>query len=423
MYHKEILSNGMTLIEAPLEETQTVTVLILFKVGSRYEPSPLSGASHFIEHLMFKGTTKRKNTLALSRELDAFGAEYNAFTAKDYTGYYVKIHHGELELALDILSDMLLHSLFDEEEMRKERKVIVEEVKMYRENPIMYLEEFFESLMYGGSSLGWEIGGSAKTVLSMPRDQVLAYKAQYYQPANAVICIAGRFDADIHGLVEQYFVQDFPSAEQKIPRFRRFSGTAYTRPRIRVDLRKVEQAQVGVGFPAYSYFDKRLPALRLLSTILGGNMSSRLFIQVRERRGLAYFISSQVTVYEDTGNLLIHAGLDGSRLQEALKTIGNELVRIREKGVTSKELQRACDHMQGKLTLNMEDSSNRAQWFAKQQLLTGKVNTFEENARELRAVTVADVQAVAKDVLKKNLAIAIIGDVEDTDHLLKQIAW
>jgi predicted Zn-dependent peptidase len=400
--------NGTRVLFAPLKETKAVTALILFPIGSRYEPSAINGSSHFLEHLFFKGTAKRPSTLEVSKELDGVGAEYNAFTGKDHTGYYVKVAADKLELALDILSDMLYRSLFDPAEIERERGVIVEEINMYEDNPMMNLDEVFEQTIFKGNSLGMTIAGPRKVIRTVTRKQLMAYKARFYNPHNLLLTIAGKFDAtNAARLAKKYF------GEAKGPRVAtRFDCVTSTQhaPRVTVKFRKTEQIQMGLGFPAYAYNDPRMPALSILSIILGGNMSSRLFIRIRERLGLCYFIRSERGAFQDTGYFLVRAGLEKTRINEAIKKIWAELTDIRDVPVGVDELTRAKEFIRGKILLGLEDSEEIADWVAKQLLLQGKIETPEQKIEKLMRVTVKDVQAVAKDIIKASrLNLALIG--------------
>ncbi len=421
MYLKETLGNGLRLITVPFPHIESVTVLLMFRVGSRYETRETWGLSHFLEHLMFKGTERRPNTLAISRELDSLGAEYNAFTSKDYTGYYIKVNAEKLRLVLDMMADMILHSRYDAKELEREKQVIYEEIKMYRENPMMYIEEFFEALMYDGSTLGWDISGSPHSLAGITRQQVLDYKNTHYLSANGVLAIVGRLDPSLHDWVDEFFVQPFQTADTKRPSFRRFHHKASKLPCVNVDRRVVEQTQVGLGFPAYPYEHEYLPAERLLAIILGGNMSSRLFIRVRERLGYAYSVSASPVVYEDTGHFFIQAGVDAKRLEAALRAIFKELSSIVKKGVTTAELRRAKDFLKGKLILSFEDSEHVAHWYSKQELILGMTLTHEEYLRRFETVTVNDIQTVAREIFHWNkMRLALIGPVDDGRVLLRE---
>lgn len=405
------LKNGARVILVPQTDTRAVTVLVMYPVGSRYEPEKLSGVSHYIEHLMFKGTKKRKSTLALTREIDRLGAEYNAFTGKEYTGYYIKIDSDYAETAIDILSDMLRSSLFDPKEMEREKGPIIEELRMYRDNPVMNIENVFEDLLYTGP-LGRDIGGTTEHVRSLERGEVLAFRDAYYTSANMTIVIAGRIGELTRDWISLYFgagdAGRFPP--------RRFSparlGSSQKRNRIAIQQKKTDQAQVMAGFPGFSYAAPENPAVGVMNTILGGSMSSRLFIQIRERRGLAYSIASGGDNFRDTGHAFVRMGVDPGNINKALAVVVREIEKLAEKGVSARELADAKTHVHGAMTLAMEDSSAQANWYAKEALFYPAIKTPREKLAEIERVTREDVQRVARQIFRlPEMRVAVIGDV------------
>lgn len=419
MYKKFEYPNKLRFISVPTKGTDAVTVLFLFGVGSRYETKEINGVSHFIEHLMFKGTKKRPTTLDISKELDGVGAEFNAFTGKDYTGYYIKINHKKVGLAVDILSDMLLNSKFDAREMNRERGVIIEEINMYQDNPIMYVESLCEESIYKGNTLGWDIAGPASVIKKVTRKQLVDYRNHYYQAGNCVVAVAGKVDEKTKKLVEQKFVSKFAKHKEVKP----FTDFQFSQKESRIvtHFRETKQVQLGLGFSAYGYNDKLVYAMHLLTIILGGNMSSRLFISVRERRGLAYFIRCFPNYYQDIGNVFIQSGLDVSRVEEAIKVIMSELRKIK-KGVTAKELQEAKEYIRGKMVLNLEDSSHLAEYFAKHELLMNNILTPEQKMNRYDSVTLGDIKEVAKSIFKQSkLNLALIGPFKDKKRFEKLI--
>lgn len=421
IYKRLKFKNGLRIILAPMAETKAVTVLILFKVGSRYEKKEINGISHFIEHMMFKGTKKRPTTLDISKELDGVGAEYNAFTAKDHTGYYIKLNYEKLALALDILSDILYNSKFDNQEIEREKQVIVEEINMYEDNPLMYIGDLFEQTLYGHQSLGWLISGQKDGVKKIIRSKILDYQKKYYQPVNMLIGVAGRFDRDILKLIKKYFQLEIPS--QPPSSFRKIK-IIQKKPQLKLNFKETEQVNVCLGFPSYSYFDERIYPLYLLSVILGGNMSSRLFISIRERRGLAYFIRSSVNIYQDTGNLVIQAGLDKKRLNEAIFAILDELKKIKKEKVDNLELTKAKEYLKGKLILELESSENVTSWLSRQELLMNKILTPQAQIRKLDKVSSDDIQKVAKDVIKESkINLAMIGPYKEPEKFKKLLKF
>jgi len=413
-YQLTQLKNKANVILVPQAEAKSVTVLVMFPVGSRYETEKLSGVSHFIEHMMFKGTKKRPSTLILTREIDRLGADYNAFTEKEFTGYYIKANKDYIETILDILADMLNNSLFDAEEIQREKTVIVEELRMYRDNPLMNIGNVFEELMYQDCPLGWDIGGTDKTVMGVKRQDMLEYRDKYYRPDNMTIVVAGNIDNDIEKKLEKYFTQKLKGnyAEIKGKFLPAKFGSLAGGKCLRVEQKKTDQAQLMFGFPGLDHTSKHNPALGVLNTILGGSMSSRLFIKIRERLGLAYMVRSGADSYRDTGYFYIRAGLDAKNIKRAINVSKQEMEKILEKGVTDRELKDAKTHIRGGLALAMEDSSAQASWYAKEILFHDKIKTPEERLREIEAVTNDAIKTVANKLFDfKKMRVAVIGEV------------
>ena len=419
MYQRTVLKNGTRLILVPDDHTASATLFVLFRVGSRYESAKINGVSHFIEHMMFKGTKRRPRTMDISRELDAVGAEFNAFTGKDVTGYYVKIESKHFNLALDILQDMLHHSKFEEKELNQERKVIMEEIHMYADNPMMHIEDMIEGEIFKGSELGQNIAGDEKSMHAIDRKAMLAYRDTYYVPERTVVIAAGNFGDDAFADLSRLFGN---GPKKKLGKeFAKFNKKQ-SASRVALEFKETEQAQLALGFPAFSWDDSRLSALSVLGNILGGTMSSRLFISVRERKGLAYFVRAGVDVYEDTGAFVVRAGLTKTRIVEAIKTICDELSRVKKSGVTPSELKRAKDNIGGRLALELEDSSDMASFYGKQELYQGKIKSPAEKLALINAVTAAQVKAVAREVIKNEKAsLAVIGPFKDEKKLLKAV--
>ena len=414
-FKKETLANGTRLLFVPHDDTAATALLVLYEVGSRYETARLGGAAHFLEHLMFKGTRRRPDNLAISRDLDAVGADYNAFTWRDCTGYYIKLTADRLPLAADMLGDLLHHSLLRPADLDQERGVILEEIRMYEDNPLLQVESLMEEDLYHGSALGRQVAGTVASVTALRRADLLAFQKAHYRPARTVVAVAGKFDeAKARALVTKQFGR--PADGGAGPNYRRFTlATAdYRRPRLRFVAKDTEQYQAALGFPSYGYGHRRLAALSVLNVILGGNMSSRLFLEVRERRGLAYFVRSAVNTYQDIGNLSIQAGIARDRLPQALTVIAAELKKLKDKPVPAEELTRAKEFIKGKMILHLEESSELAEWCARQELLEKRLVAPEEKLKRIFAVTAADVQAAARDLIRPNrLALAVIGPKTD----------
>jgi predicted Zn-dependent peptidase len=415
------LKNGMRVHLVPVTGTQAVTVLVLTKVGSRYETPTLSGASHFIEHLMFKGTKRRPTTLDISRALDSVGAQYNAYTNKHETGYYIKIDAKHTNLAVDMLHDMVFHSKFDQKELDRERGVIIEEINMYQDSPMRHVEDLLEEVVFEGNTLGWEIAGSHKTMKEMKRDEIIAFRDAHYVPSRMVVSVAGNIPKDIRKILEKTFGSVKPSKAEH-PTFEPFvRGNA--KKKVNVQFKKTEQIHLMFGFPSFGIGDDRNETLALLSCILGGTMSSRLFISVRERKGLAYMVRSSNTAYDDAGVFSVQAGLDKSRVPLAYKTIMQELRKIKRDGVTAKEVKEAIDHVRGSMLLAMESSSFQAEWYGDDELFLNKVRTPEQFMDTLAKITAADIKKIANEVInEKQMKLAVIGPYKNEEAFLKSIA-
>lgn len=427
MFSIHELKNGINFIKAPIKGTKALTLMALFPVGSRYENKKLSGASHFVEHLMFKGTVKRPTTLEISRSLEAVGAEFNAFTYKDYTGYYVKINSSKKKIAFDLLSDMLFHSKFEAEEVKREKGVIVEELRMYEDNPTMAVDSLFEEVLFGKKHpMGWDIGGTVESVRNLSRDELFAYYEKFYRPDNMVLVAAGNVgdDKSLKKLLNYFEREDGRSKEIKQKElFDGFDRMSWPKDlplseRVSVKEKKIDQAHLIMGFPGLKKTDKDRVAMSVLAIILGGGMSSRLFIEVRERRGLAYMVNASACGYRDCGSFQIQAGLDPSRLQEAVKVIKNELQKLVSEKVDSKELQDAKSNLTGRLILNAEDGSWQASRLAKQFWFDEKSETFNELFKKIKQVSENDIQRVAKRIFAmKELRAALIAPVSKDKFL------
>ncbi|MDQ7814657.1 MAG: pitrilysin family protein [Patescibacteria group bacterium] len=417
------LKNGMSAILVPQKGAESMTLFVLVKVGSRYETRAINGASHFIEHLMFKGTEKRPNTEIISRELDRYGAEYNAYTDKDITAYYIKMDAAKTTLAVDMLYDMLFHSKYDPEEIERERGVIIEEINMYEDNPRMHVDDLVEEALFPDSTLGWNIAGPRETIRKVSREELIAYRDAYYIPKRMTVVMAGKVSPDALNLLEKTFgTVKRPVGRDK--RFDVFKAPKRLRDATGLQNKQTEQVQFAMSFHGLKMQDSKLPAASLLSTIMGGTMSSRLFIQIRERRGLCYSISSGHQAREDVGLFTILAGLDKTRMPEAIKAIIHELKDVVKNGVTDEELKRAKDHIRGRVTLAFEDSATQAEWYGKDWLFRGRIETSDERMRRFAKVTKQDVHRLAGQIFDPaHMATAVIGPYRTKDLVRKMIRW
>jgi predicted Zn-dependent peptidase len=421
MENKFKLANGMRVHLVPFAGTDAVTALVLVNVGSRYEALPLWGASHFIEHMMFKGTTRRPETIDISKALDRYGAQYNAYTGKDLTGYYVRIDAAHTEVAVDLLHDMLYHSVYDADEMEKEKKVIIEEIKMYDENPVMNIDSILERGLFEGNTLGRDIAGTADSMRAMNREDVIAYRDTHYDPRNVVIVISGAVPANIQAILDKTF-GTVAAKEGVIPLFENTTLFEATKEQFVVQTKKdVEQVQLGVGFRTGGRHSEDRYAGALLATLMGGMMSSKLFVEIREKRGLCYSVSAGFDMYDEIGSWSVFAGLDGARMDEASKAIFEELHKI-VGGIKEDELAYVKDHLAGGMKLSLENSSKRAEFIGRQELFYSNVLTPEEVFAKYQAITLQELETfAAKYLTPERLAVAAIGPYNDTQELASHI--
>ena len=416
-YKKKLLPNGLKVITIHMKDTPTVTVLVMVETGSEYESKAKNGISHFLEHMCFKGTTKRPTALAISKELDAIGAYYNAFTAEEYTGYFAKSSPKHLSTIFNVVSDLYLNPTFDPKEIEKEKGVIVEEINMYRDLPQRYVGELFEKLLYGDQPAGWEIAGEKEVVVGLKRDKFVDYFNSHYVAENTIVAVAGNVEPEeVKKKVENYF--------KNIRHGRSIGKLAVvekqTEPNLVLNYKKTDQAHFVLGFRSFNMFDDKKYALAVMAKILGGGMSSRLFYEVRERRGLAYYVRSEVNPYTDSGYLSVSAGVNNEKALEAMKVILAEVRKIRTDNITEKELQRAKDNAEGSMALGLEHSDGVAMSYADSVLFHNKVLTPEEELAKIKEVTLEQVKAVAEELfVNEKLNLALIGPFEDAEPFKK----
>ncbi|MBI2334774.1 insulinase family protein [Candidatus Daviesbacteria bacterium] len=398
MHKITTLKNGLTLITIDLPHLDSVTTLLAVGAGSRYETKNINGISHFLEHMFFKGSRKYPTAEQISTLIDGVGAVNNAATEKEITYYWIKSAARHLDLACDILSSMVKESLLSEEEINREKGVIIEELRMVRDNPQRYVWELYERLQFGDQPLGWDLGGDEKTVLALTRDDFLKYMDSLYSPKNMVLVYAGKLPKDIEKVASYYFA-DLPTRSQYKPVG--YKKTRQQKPKINVFFKKTDQANIVLGVQSYSRYDPKRYTGNVLATILGAGMSSRLFIQVRERRGLAYNISANSGVYSDTGAFTVFAGLKLEKVKEGLEVIAAELQRIASEKADDEELKKAKEMIRGRLALWQESTNFLAEYFGTNFVLDRKIETFEEYLKNIDAVSADDVKTLAAELFQK----------------------
>lgn len=416
-HKKTTLGNGLRLITVPMAGTDTVTVVVMVGVGSRYEKDSEAGLSHFIEHMFFKGTQKRPTTLDISAELDAVGGEYNAFTGKDKTGYYAKVDSKHIGTAMDVVFDMFLNSKIEEKEIKREKGTIIQELNMYEDTPMRNVGDEFESLLYPGNPLGRYIVGTKKTVRSFKRKDFVDYMDKFYRANDTIVCVAGKMDEKkVIEKAKEHFKSMARGLKPKLVP----AAEKQTAPALRIKYKNTDQSHLIVGVRAYDQNHKDRFALSLLSVILGANMSSRLFIEVRERRGLAYYVRSGVEAFEDCGYFETQAGVEHKNLELALATILAEYAKIAREKVSEEELKKAKEYIKGKSIMGLEASDEVAMFYVDQEMERKKIMTIEEIFAKIDKVSVDDILRVAGDIFQnRKLNLAVIGPHRNGQRLKK----
>jgi predicted Zn-dependent peptidase len=412
VFQRDVLDNGLRVLRAEMPQVQSVTCMIMLAAGSRYETPDTNGIAHFSEHMFFKGTERRPTARDIGMEVDSLGGEFNAFTSKEYTGYYVKCAADYRDRALDVLVDMLRHSKFDPEEIEREKGVIVEEMNMYYDTPRDFIGGVYDHLLYGDQPLGWDIIGKKETVRAATRDTFLGYVDRWYKPERMVVGLGGNLDGDALGTVER-LLGDLEPQDTGAPAPVALAEEDRT-PQVTIHRKDSDQAHLVLGVRSYPLGHPDRYALQLLSTVLGTGMSSRLFTEVRERRGLAYYVYAHNQSYTDAGSLFSQAGVDINRAGEAVETIAREFRRIAEERVPDEELEKARALAKGRFVLRLENPQGMTLYGLSREVLEGHVEEPDEVLAGLDAVTVDDVQRVAADVIGSHgVKLALIGPFDD----------
>lgn len=419
-FKKHTQKNGLRIVLAPMHETETVTVMVMTGVGSRYETRKENGLAHFLEHMFFKGTTKRPTAMDISKELDAIGAEYNAYTGKDRTAYYAKVEARHWETALDVVSDIFLHAKIEQEEIDRERGPITQELNMYEDTPMRHISDLWEMHLYGDHPLGWEIVGTKDNIKSFQRKDFIKYLNRGYTAGNVVIGVAGKMDVV---KMKKEILKRFKNIRTgKKPTFKKIAEKQ-TVPGVFLQHKKTDQTHMLLGVRTYAMNHKDRYVLSIIATILGGGMSSRLFMAVRERRGLAYSVHTSGESYHDAGYLATQCGVEHENLEKTIAVILDEYKKIATEKVDKEELSKAKEYIKGKLAMGFEGSDDVVEYVVTQETLYGKITTLEEKRKRIDKVTAEDVLRVAKDIFQnKKLNLAIIGPHIHKEELVKIVS-
>ncbi|MCL5435301.1 MAG: insulinase family protein [Patescibacteria group bacterium] len=421
-YNRKVLPNGLRIITVPMPSFESATSLVMVGAGSRYETNKNNGISHFLEHMAFKGTKKRPSAIDISGLIDGIGGEFNAFTGKETTGYYIKSAISHVDLCLDVLSDMLQNSKLDPKEIEKEKGVILEEINLYEDTPSSKIGDVYERLLYGDTPMGWDTAGEKDVIRQINRQDFQNYMQSLYSADNIAVVVAGGINEDkTVTLIEKYF--------GKMPKFDtlRYQKVVEKqgKPKILIKEKKTEQVHIALGFRTVPLNHPDRHSLAVLSAILGGGMSSRLFHEVREKRGLAYYVRTVSEQYQDAGNLVSTAGLDPKRAEEGIRVIVEEYGKIskiknQKSKITNRELTKAKELIKGNFVLALENSRSVAGFYSQAELLEEKIENPEEIMAKIDKVTVSDVENAAEKYFKEEVMnLAVIGNFSSGQNFEK----
>ena len=415
MYQRVTLPNGIRVFTSEITHVRSVSIAFYFGVGARYEPDEISGASHFIEHMLFKGSDRFPDAQTISETIEGVGGVLDAATDKEVTVYSAKVASQHFDLAMRLITDMIRRPLMLFEEVEKERGVIIEELSMYRDSPADWVNVLADETMWPGQPLGREVAGTRETISALSRDILLDFKERHYTPSNLVVSIAGNVN---HAQVMETLTTllgDWPAASAT-----RWKPSPITEgaTRVRLETRPTEQTNLCLLTPGIASTDPRHYAMTLLNAALGDGMSSRLFIEIRERQGLAYDIGSAPSYYHDTGSFIVSAGVEPSRAEATIRAAIAELRKLRDEPLRAEELARVKEYTKGRMALRLEDTYSVAAWMGGQEIITGEPLELDEVIARVDAVTIEQTHALARDLFSsKGLRLAVIGPQRDSAAL------
>ncbi|KKU46521.1 MAG: Processing protease [Microgenomates group bacterium GW2011_GWA2_46_7] len=398
------LKNGVRVLTVPIPGVESVTAMILVKTGSRNEDLKQAGISHVLEHMVFKGTSKYPSPMHIAEAVDSIGGEQNAFTSKEYTGYYITSAAKHLGLTLDIQAEMLTKPLLPQVDLEREREVIVEEINMYEDQPMAMAGELFENLMYDGSSMGRLIIGTKETVRGTNAEDLRQYMGEWYRGGNMLVVVAGKIAN--HQFSNSQIEEQFGEmSEGPITGYK--TVATFGQPEAQHHKKKTEQAHFVIGVPALPMTDPRRYALSIAQVVLGGNMSSRLFNEIREKRGLAYYVRADLDTSYDCGYLAVRSGVKLTKLKEAMEIVRAEMLKLGET-MTQSELKRGQDYLLGKMPLSLEDSMGVAQFFGTRTLILNEIRQPTDVEQAIKAVKIEEVRGILTDLVKEELIRSVV---------------
>ena len=416
-FHRKVLANGLRLITVPMKDNPTVTVMVLVEAGSKYETKKISGLSHFLEHMCFKGTEKRPKPIDIVRELDGLGSQYNAFTAQEMTGYYAKSDRKHVGTILDVVSDIYLNSTFPKPELEKEKGVIIEEIRMYRDMPTRHIHDVLMALLYGDQPAGWDIAGSEATVRGMTRENMAAYRKKHYLSGATTVVVAGHIEPqEAEERVERAFA-GMPSG-QKHPKVA--VKEKQRRPNLSLVYKDTDQVHLALALRTFDLYDEAMPTMRVAAGVLGGGMSSRLFQKMRDELGICYYVGAAHESFTDHGFLEVTAGVPAKRLAEAVSALMEELRRLKKAPVGAEELARVKEYLISNMYLGLESSDSLAEFYGFQEIVRKPLQLPHEVAEKVRKVSASDVKRLVDAYfIPSGLNLELIGPVKNRKELEK----
>ncbi len=414
-FKKIELKNGLRILLIPRPQSLAASVLILVEAGSEYETKKINGLSHFLEHMMFKGTASRPKPGMIAEELASLGAQSNAFTSQEYTGYWAKAESHKVEKILEIVSDLYLNPIFNPQEIEKERGVVIEEINMYEDTPMRRVQELFTSLLYGDQPAGWDIAGKKEVVRSLTRDDFIKYRHAHYVAPKTVVVVAGNFSPK---KAESQIRKVFGVLPGRGGPSKGKTKEKQSKSALLLKFKDSDQSHLVLGVRAFNIFDKRRYALQVLADVLGGGMSSRLFRRVRDELGAAYYVNAGADLYLDHGYMAVSAGVDHGKIKKVIEAVTHELKRVKKDLVGDKELKKSKDHLVGNLILDLETADELAGFYGSQEILTGSILPPGKLIDKIYKVRAEELRSVASTILKNNrLNLAVIGPYKGNESV------
>ncbi len=419
MLQEIILDNGLKLLLFPMEKTEALTILFLTKTGSKYETKNLNGISHLLEHLLFRGTKSWPEATSIAKELDQVGGIYNAFTDKEMLGVIVKVAPENFVLAAKVVAEMASEPLLAESEIAKEKKIVIEEINMRQDDPPTLVGDLWEWLLYGDQPAGWPVIGAEEIIEKMGRENLVSHFKDYFTARNSIIIVAGSFKPpEAEKTIRESFLHLLKGEDiVKVP-----VKESQTLPAIELLSKQTDQTHLCLGVRGFNVFSPQKYILEVIAALLGGMMSSRLFVEIREKRALAYYVKTVAEEYTDSGYLVTQAGIANSRVLEAIEIICQEYRRLKTELVSEDELSRVKENLRGHLRLHLETSEQFATFFGVQKILKDKVITPQEHWEQIAKVSQDDILKVAKEIFQsERLNLALIGPHHDKDNFASSL--